>query len=66
VEVLVEGPSEESEHLIAARHQGQAPDIDGIVYINEGEPPIGDFCAVEITESHDYDLVGRVVEQDLK
>lgn len=62
MEVLVEGPSDETEHLIAARHQGQAPEIDGIVYINEGEPPIGDFCTVEITEAHDYDLVGKVVE----
>lgn len=64
MEVLVEGPSEESDLLIAARHRGQAPDIDGIVYINEGDPPIGDFCEVEITEAHDYDLVGRVVKKE--
>jgi ribosomal protein S12 methylthiotransferase len=61
IDVLVEGPSEETEFLIAARHEGQAPDIDGLVYINEGDPPIGDFCTVEITEAHDYDIVGRVV-----
>lgn len=61
IDVLVEGPSEETELLIAARHEGQAPDIDGLVYINEGEPPIGDFCTVEITEAHDYDIVGKVV-----
>lgn len=61
IEVLVEGPSEESDLLIAARHEGQAPEIDGLVYINEGDPPIGDFCTVEITDSHDYDLVGKAV-----
>jgi len=61
IDVLVEGRSEETELLIAARHEGQAPDIDGLVYINEGDPPIGEFCKVEITESHDYDIVGRVV-----
>ncbi|MBN1283108.1 MAG: 30S ribosomal protein S12 methylthiotransferase RimO [Proteobacteria bacterium] len=61
MKVLVEGLSEESEHLIQARHEGQAPDIDGVVYINEGNPKVGEFAEVEITDSHDYDLVGRVL-----
>ena len=64
VTVLVEGPSEESELLIAARHQGQAPEIDGLVYINEGEAKAGDFAEVEIVEAHDYDLVGKVVDRE--
>lgn len=40
LEVLVEGPSEETDLLLAARHEGQAPEIDGVVYINdiEGRP----------------------------
>ena len=33
--VLVAGPSAESEHLLAARHHGMAPDIDGQVLIND-------------------------------
>jgi ribosomal protein S12 methylthiotransferase len=37
LEVLVEGPSEETDLLIAARHEGQAPEIDGLVYINDIE-----------------------------
>ena len=37
LEVLVEGPSEETDLLIAARHEGQAPEIDGLVYINDVE-----------------------------
>ncbi|MEW6544619.1 MAG: 30S ribosomal protein S12 methylthiotransferase RimO [Nitrospirota bacterium] len=36
VEVLVDGPSEESDLLLAARHEGQAPDIDGVVYLTDG------------------------------
>ncbi len=35
LEVLVEGPSEETDLLLAARHEGQAPEIDGVVYIND-------------------------------
>jgi ribosomal protein S12 methylthiotransferase len=63
LEVLVEGPSEETEHLIVGRHEGQAPDIDGLVYINDGMAYPGEIVTVEVTEAHDYDLVGTVVER---
>jgi len=72
--VLVEGPSAESEHLLAARHYGMAPEIDGQVLINdveEGALGAGGaggggghwpaLATVEITEAHASDLVGRVV-----
>lgn len=61
IEVLVEGASPESEHLLMGRHEGQAPEIDGQVYINDGLAYPGEFVTVEVTEAHDYDLVGRVV-----
>jgi ribosomal protein S12 methylthiotransferase len=35
LEVLVEGVSQETELLLSARHEGQAPEIDGVVYIND-------------------------------
>jgi ribosomal protein S12 methylthiotransferase len=35
IEVLVEGASEETDVLLAARHEGQAPEIDGVVYLND-------------------------------
>ena len=63
LEVLVEGPSEETEHLLVGRHEGQAPDIDGLVYINDGMAYPGEIVTVEITEAHDYDLIGRVVSR---
>ena len=34
LEVLVEGPSDESEYLLMGRHEGQAPEIDGQVYLS--------------------------------
>ncbi len=58
--VLVDGVSEETELLYAGRHAGQAPEIDGTTYINDGECKAGDLVEVEITESFDYDLVGHV------
>jgi ribosomal protein S12 methylthiotransferase len=62
--VLVEGVSPETEHLLVGRHEGQAPDIDGLVYINDGLAYPGEFVTVEVTETHDYDLVGKVVARE--
>jgi ribosomal protein S12 methylthiotransferase len=63
IEVLVHGASEETEHLLVGRHEGQAPEIDGQVYINDGMAYPGDFVTVEVTEAHDYDLVGRILDR---
>jgi ribosomal protein S12 methylthiotransferase len=61
IEVLVEGPHEETELLLQGRHSGQAPDIDGKVIINDGFAKAGELVKVEITEVLDYDLVGRII-----
>lgn len=62
IEVLVEGQHEETHLLLQGRHQGQAPDIDGRVIINDGKASAGDIVKVEITEVLDYDLVGAIVD----
>jgi ribosomal protein S12 methylthiotransferase len=69
VEALVEGPSKDNELVWEARLEGMAPEIDGKLYLTDLEPPAGgrpalpgDMVTVEIAETHDYDLVGRVVE----
>jgi ribosomal protein S12 methylthiotransferase len=64
VEVLVEGRAEETEHLLAGRHAQQAPEIDGLTYLNDGLAYPGELVQVEITDASDYDLVGRVVGRD--
>ena len=64
VRVLFEGESKESELLWQGRMETQAPDIDGCVLINDVPdgvlPSPGDFVNVEITEAHEYDLIGRI------
>ena len=62
LEVLVEGVHEETELLLQGRHQGQAPDIDGKVIINDGMAKPGDIVMVKITDVLDYDLVGGIVD----
>lgn len=61
MEVVVEGYSDETELLLKGRSSQQAPEIDGMVYINDGLADVGSIVTVEITHSHDYDLVGRIV-----
>ena len=64
VEVLVEGYSEETELLLQGRTSQQAPEIDGVVLINDGQAKIGEFVKVKITESMEYDLIGEIVTAD--
>ena len=69
IEVLVEGPHEETEHLLVGRHAGQAPEIDGQVIINdvpEGGVSPGDIVKVLVEEAYEYDLVGAATEVVLK
>jgi len=63
-QVMVEGVSKETELLWEARMPSQAPEIDGMVMINdyEGQPPQpGEIRKLRITEAHDYDLVGTLL-----
>lgn len=63
---MLEGVSQETDLLLQARLESQAPEVDGHVLINDipegfaAKP--GDFLEIEITEAHDYDLVAKVVE----
>lgn len=61
IRAIYEGPSEQSELLGSARHQGQAPDIDGEILIRDGSAKPGDFCNVKIVDAFEYDLLGEIV-----
>jgi ribosomal protein S12 methylthiotransferase len=64
-DLLLEGGSEETELLLEGRTSMHAPEIDGKVFINdfpeEANPQPGQFYRCQITESHDYDLVAKIV-----
>ena len=62
LEVVVEGFSEETELLLQGRMSQQAPDIDGVVLINDGLAKVGQFVKVKITDHMEYDLIGEIVE----
>jgi len=62
--VLIEGVSDETELLLEGRWMGQAPEIDGKVYVNRGQARAGEIVPVEIEQAGDYDLVGGLVGAD--
>ncbi|MEY4168004.1 MAG: ribosomal protein methylthiotransferase RimO [Acidobacteriota bacterium] len=63
---MLEGVSEESDLLLQARLESQAPEVDGHVLINdipEGfTGQAGSMIEIEIEEAHDYDLVARITQ----
>lgn len=66
VPVLIEGFSDETELLLQGRTSQQAPEIDGMIYVNDGIANVGEIVPVEITDAHDYDLVGRILQTKSK
>jgi ribosomal protein S12 methylthiotransferase len=62
LEVLVEGVSTESEYLLQGRWAGQAPEIDGVVYLTDGTAQAGDLVRAKVTSFADYDLAASIVD----
>lgn len=61
VEVMVDGKCEDGAFPLRGRCEGDAPEVDGTVYIRgEGLAP-GDFTDVRITGTREYDLMGEAV-----
>jgi ribosomal protein S12 methylthiotransferase len=59
--VLVDGFSDE-EQMWEGRYEGQAPEIDGVVYVQGEHLTPGTFVQVKVTEATEYDVIGRPVE----
>lgn len=64
IPVLVEGVSEETDLLLQGRMSQQAPEIDGVVLINDGQAEVGEIVNVLITDSMHYDLIGEIVTEN--
>ena len=57
-DVLVDGPSADSAFAFEGRTAGQAPEIDGVVYLKGPFEP-GRFARARIVEVEGYELVGE-------
>jgi len=60
IDVLVDGPSAESEWLMEGRHEGQAPEIDGTVILTDGSATPGSLVRAWVTQADAHDLVASL------
>ena len=64
-DVLIEGPSEETELLWEGRTEMHAPEIDGKLFLNDlglaDTVRPGEILRCEIIQAHAYDLVARII-----
>ena len=62
VRVLVDGPAAEHPLVVAGRLEGQAPEIDPVVYLTDCDPaayPAGRLVEAVVTGASGYDLAAR-------
>jgi len=67
VRLLVDGPSDEHDLVIRARLEGQAPDIDPLVYLTNCDPSslsAGTFVTATIVGNRGYDLLAEPVPEE--
>ena len=68
VRVMVDGPSPESALVLQGRLEGQAPDIDPVVYIeacDPGDVTPGQVDSARVTGAKDYDLIVQPLMADV-
>lgn len=65
-EVLIDGEQTGDERGIIARHAGQAPEVDSVCILADGEFEPGEFVTVRGVEADDYDIVVRPTRRKLK
>lgn len=59
IDVLID---EKGEGFYLGRSQYDAPEVDGLIYVDSGKRlKPGDFARVEITDTLEYDLVGKAL-----
>jgi ribosomal protein S12 methylthiotransferase len=64
IRVMIDGPSPESPLVLTGRLEGQAPDIDAIVYLSDCDPSTlspGHVVRARVTGASGYDLVASVI-----
>jgi ribosomal protein S12 methylthiotransferase len=59
MDVLIDGPSEDPAFAWEGRTAGQAPEIDGVVYLRDRGLTPGRFARIRIVEVEGYELVGE-------
>ena len=63
LEVLIEGRDEETSQVVAGRSYRDAPEVDGLVYIeNDGRSEAGDLVRVKVLSGFVYDIAAERID----
>ena len=57
LQVLVESIADEQGYVLTGRHQGQAPEVDGVTYVVSSDARPGDIVEGRVVKLDAYDLV---------
>jgi len=60
LQVLIDGPAADAIFKYDGRSYLDGPEIDGKVFLTEGEAQPGDMVEVEIIDNWEYDLIGKI------
>jgi len=66
VRLLIDGPSAEHELVLQGRLEGQAPEIDPVVYLSDCDPSMfgaGDLIRARVVGARGYDLIAAPIGQ---
>ncbi len=61
INVVIDKKSVEEGFIFEGRSYFDSPEIDGVVFVTEGNAEIGDIVEVEIIDAWEYDLIGKIV-----
>lgn len=61
IDVLIDEKIPNEANRFSGRTQGDAPDVDGVVYVTGEDLKIGEFYNVKVTDTLEYDLAGEAL-----
>lgn len=59
-EIIIDRLSDNPEYAYEGRTSGDAPEVDGRVFVIDGEADFGEFLSVQIVDTDDYDMFGKI------
>ena len=62
-EVVIDEADAQDSRQFIGRTSADCPEVDGVIYVRSDRPlKAGEWVAVEVTDSYEYDLVGKAIE----